>query len=715
MTTATTRDLLLEIGTEEIPARMLDQGAADLRACVEQALASEGLAATGGRTFHSPRRLAVLLSGLPARQADREDIAYGPAVRAAFDAEGRPTKAAEGFARSQGVDPSLLERMNGPKGEVVGVRKAVAGRDTLDVLADALPVALGRLAFPKAMRWASGTGPFARPVHWIVALFGDQVVPLTFCGIASGRSTRGHRFQAPEPVEVGCPDDWEGLLVARRVTVRPEVRRAAIDAALADAVREPGCTFLANDALKSEVANLVEDPNFAIGTFDPDFLNLPREVLVTAMASHQRYFAMQDADGRLLPRFGVVANNRTRDMAVVVRGNERVLAARLYDARFFWNQDLKSGIGAMAQRLPQRLFLKGAGDMAEKTTRVRDLAAALADAAGLDAAVRADTLRAAELCKADLMSNLVGEFPELQGVMGMYFARAAGESEAVAQAIREHYLPRFAGDDLPATPAGAVLALADRIDSIVACFRAGAIPTGSKDPLALRRQAIGVLKLLADLGFKGVTLARVLELAGLAVGDPVRDTVFGFFRDRFHGILTGDFDVPADFANALLDTRGDDRPADVITMAVALRDFARRTDGFTDFLDNVFKRVANILKQADDKVPGWRDAARAQGLLDIDAGAAGALETEVERGLDDARRAALGAYHAAMDSGDYDALLGAMYSFRDPLARFFGSGRDGVPVLIEGDEQKRLARLALLYRVFSLFNWYADFTRISTR
>lgn len=715
MTTATTRDLLLEIGTEEIPARMLDPGAADLRACVEQALAAEGLAATGGRTFHSPRRLAVLLTGLPTRQADREDVAYGPAIRAAFDAEGRPTKAAEGFARSQGVDPSALERLNGPKGEVVGVRKAVAGRPTVEVLATALPAALARLAFPKSMKWAGGTGPFARPVHWIVALFGTEVVPFAFCGIASGRSTRGHRFQAPDPVDVPDPAAWESLLAARFVAVRPEARRAAIDAALEGAARESGCTFLAGEALKSEVANLVEDPNFAVGAFDPDFLQLPREVLVTAMASHQRYFAMQDADGRLLPRFGVVANNRARDMAVVVRGNERVLAARLYDARFFWNQDLKHGIASMAERLPQRLFLKGAGDMAEKTARVRDLVAAVADAAGVDATVRADAVRAAALCKADLMSNLVGEFPELQGVMGMYFARAAGEGEAVAQAIREHYLPRFAGDALPATPAGALLALADRVDAIVACFRAGAIPTGSKDPLALRRQAIGVLKLLADLGFKGVTLARLLDLAGLPAGDPVRDAVASFLRDRFHGILTGDHEVPADFANALLDVQGLARPADVVTMAVALRDFARRTEGFTDFLDNVFKRVANILKQADDKAPGWREAAGAKGLLDVDAAGADDLETDLERAVDDARRAALGAYHGALESGDYDALLAALYSFRDPLARFFGSGREGVPVLIEADERKRLARLALLHRVFSLFNWYADFTRISTR
>lgn len=715
MTTATKRDLLVELGTEEIPARMLDPGVAELRGCVEQALDAAGLPAAGGRAFHSPRRLAVLLTGIPERQPDGEDIAYGPAVRAAFDADGNPTKAAQGFARSQGVDAAALERIVGPKGEVVAVRKAVVGRPAREVLAEILPAALARVAFPKSMRWADGIGPFARPVHWIVALFGDEVVPFAFCGVPSGRTTRGHRFQAPEAVDVPCAGDWEGIVSSRFVTVRPEARRAAIDAALADAERSMGCTFLANEALRAEVANLVEDPNFAVGGFDPDFLQLPAEVLVTAMASHQRYFAMRDADGRLMPRFGVVANNRPRDMAVVVRGNERVLAARLYDARFFWNQDLKAGIATMADRLPQRLFLKGAGDMADKAARVGALVAALADAVGAAPAVREVALRAAVLCKADLMSHLVGEFPELQGVMGMYFARSAGEIEDVARAIQEHYLPRFADDDLPATPAGSLLALADRLDSIVACFRAGAVPTGSKDPLGLRRQAIAVLKMLNTPAFRAVGLGQAFELAGLEAGNPLRDQVAAFFRDRLHGILTGDYDVPADFANALLDTRGEGRVADTVTMGVALRDFARRTEGFTDFLDNVFKRVANILKQAEEKLPGWRDAAERAGLLTVDGNVPGTFETTLEREVEDARRAALGAYRAAADSGDYEALLGALYSFRDPLARFFGSGRDGVPVLIEADERKRLARLALLHRVFALFNWYADFTRISTR
>jgi len=708
---STTGNLLVEIGTEEIPARMLDRGASDLQSLIQEALVAQGLPPVEGRFFHSPRRLAVYLTGIPVRQEDREEVVYGPGVKIAFDENGELTKAAIGFAKGQGVDPSQLMRLNGPKGEVVGIITKVTGRQTVDVLKEILPAAIEKLTFPKAMRWASGTGPFARPVHWLVALFNNDVIPFTFCGIESDRLTRGHRFLAPDVVAVPSADQWEQILATHHVMVRPEQRRAAIDQALVDAAKKLGCTFIAEEALKSEVANLVEEPHFVIGSFDPDFLKLPREVLISAMASHQRYFAMEDQEGHLLPKFGVVSNNLATDMNVVVQGYERVLAARLYDARFFWDQDLKTGIEEMAKRLPQRLFLKGAGDMAEKTARVTALVKSLAEHAGLDETIKADAIRAAQLCKADLMSHLVGEFPELQGQMGMYFARAAGESEAVALAIAEHYLPRFAQDSLPTSHPGALLALADRIDSIVACFRVGAIPTGSKDPLGLRRQAIGVLKLLANQGYKRITLKQLFDIA--EVDAKLQSELEGFFRDRFHGILSQEHGVPADFANALLDIQGQGRPADVITMALALRDFAQKTEGFTDFLDNVFKRVANILKQADEKVAGWRQTALEQGLLEADLDQK--FVTEVEKELDATRKQALAAFNAAVESGDYEALLTALYSFRDPLARFFGSGRDGVPVLIEADEQKRLMRLALLHHVFVLFNWYADFTKISTR
>jgi glycyl-tRNA synthetase beta chain len=479
-----------------------------------------------------------------------------------------------------------------------------------------------------------------------------------------------------------------------------------------------GCRFLKNEGLLNEVANLVESPVFAIARFDEDFLRLPREVLVTAMGSHQRFFAMEDDQGRLMPSFGVVSNTKARDMAVVARGNQRVLAARLFDARFFHEVDRKHGLEAMRARLPERLFLKGVGDMAVKSTWVRDLARRLCDiASGVDDSTRATAGEAADLAKADLMSAMVGEFPELQGIMGAYYARPQGDPETpVATAIREHYLPRFSGDAIPSTAAGAILAVSDRLDSIYRCFKAGSIPTGSRDPLALRRAAIGLLRIcMGRPELQSISMGSLLAQIQDEKSADLIPQLCAFFEDRFRGILAEDFDVPTDFANAIVPLLSSGAPGDLAIRARALAEFAGGTSDFRDFLDNVFKRVGNLLKQADEKVPGWRDDARAAGLLTTDDDHGDALAHDLEKAVESTRIGALGAYHQARESGSYGPLLAALYSFRDPLSRFFGTGRDGVPVLIEADEGLRLARLALLQRVQALFDWFAEFGRISTR
>ncbi len=712
-----TRDLLLEIGTEEIPARMLDNGVADLARLLSEAVEAAGLPPAGVQTFATPRRLDVCLAGLAVRQADREEVLTGPLVSVAFGPDGAPTKVGEGFARSRGVAPEALERVAGPKGEVVAVRRAIAGRPTIEVLSEVLPAVLARLAFPKSMRWGAGVGPFVRPVHWIACLFGTEIVPFAFVGIASGRFTRGHRFLFPDPVDLPDPSAYESTLRARGVEPLPAARKAVIVAALQAAERDTGFRFLKNDGLLHEVSNLVESPVFAIAKFDPDFLRLPREVLVTAMGTHLRFFAMEDAAGHLVPSFGVVSNTKARDMAVVASGNQRVLAARLYDARFFYQQDRKHGLPAMRDRLPERLFLKGVGDMAVKAGWVKDLALRLCDAAGVDGEARATLSEAAGLAKADLMSAMVGEFPELQGIMGAYYARPHGEPETpVATAIREHYLPRFSGDEIPSTTAGALLAVADRLDSVYRCFKAGAIPTGSKDPLALRRAAIGLLRIVMGRPeLQSLSLGRILAAIDDEKACTVTPQLESFFEDRFRGILAEDFGVPTDFANAIAPLLASGAPGDLAVRARALSEFAAGTSDFRDFLDNVFKRVGNLLKQADDKVPGWRDAAQAAGLLDVEADHGTALAHDLEKEVEATRHAALGAYHGARETGAYADLIAALYSFKDPLARFFGTGRDGVPVLIEADEGKRLARLALLHRVQALFDWFAEFGRISTR
>ena len=714
-----TRDLLLEIGTEEIPARMLDGGVADLRRLVEDGLRVAGLTSTGTTTFATPRRLALVIEGIPVAQSDREEISYGPSISAAFGPDGAPTKAAMGFARGQGVDPAALERVAGPKGEVVGVRRRIVGRPTAVVLADLLPAALAKLTFPKSMRWGVNSGPFVRPVHWVVCLFGADVVPFELCGVQTGRATCGHRFLFPDPIDVPAPLEYAATLASRGVVVCGAERKDTIVRAMADAEKALGCTFLKNEALLAEVANLVESPVFAVGSFDADFLRLPPEVLITAMGAHQRFFAMQDAGGKLLNRFGVVANTKARDPAVVVRGNERVLAARLYDARFFHEVDRKNGLAAMKARLPERLFLKGVGDMAQKSAWVKALALRICVQAGLPDDVTTTVAEAADLCKADLMSAMVGEFPELQGVMGAYYARPQGEAETpVATAIREHYLPRFSGDATPSTLAGSVLAVADRIDSIYRCFQGGAVPTGSKDPLALRRAAIGAMRILmAQPELAGTTVGRLIaEAIGTeSVPPAVTAQLQGFFDDRFRGLLTEDFAVPTDFANATIGFLGEVPPAALAARAQALRDFAGEAADFRDFLDNVFKRVGNLLKQAGEKFPGMADEIVAGGGGDTEGDYGPVLSHELEKAVETTRLAALGAYHSARETGASHDLLAALYSFKEPLARFFGTGRDGVPVLIEEDVPTRVARVALLMRVFNMFSWFADFSRISTR
>lgn len=703
------RPLLLEVGTEEIPARMLRQAAADLARLVEEALDAASLSHSATTPLWTPRRLAVLVEGIPAGQSDREEVVTGPHVAAAFDANGAPTRAAEGFARAQGVRAADLVRVPGPKGEVVAVRRLVPGRDTREVLADVLPGVLSRLTFPKAMHWDGHRGPFVRPVHWICCLFGPDPIGFEFAGIRSGRTTRGHRFLAPAPFDLADPASYVAEMSRRDVVARPDERRARIREALSRVEAESGLRFVLDDALLDEVADLVECPVLEVGSFDPAFLALPREVLITAMAAHQRYFAVEDGRGHLAARFGVVSNTRARDPAVVVRGHERVLAARLHDARFFHEQDLQCGLHRMSERLGERLFLTGAGDMAEKSSRIAEVAVQVCEAAG-----RTEDLplvrRAAALCKADLMSQMVGEFPTLQGVMGRHYALAAGEPEAVAVAIEEHYLPRFAGDALPATDVGAVLAVADRVDSIATCFDIGAIPTGSRDPLGLRRQAIGLLKILIERAWPNVTPGGLLARCR---DDDTGRKAWAFVRERFQGLLTEEYEVPTDFATAVLEGARDKPPSEVVAMAVALRDFSRETAGFRDFLETVFKRVFNLVRQADDKMPEWRERARRMGLLGPLPDPR--LTHEFERAVQEAWASACEALRRARDDGDWRVLLGALYAFKDPLARFFGTGSEGVPVLIETDEEKRVRRLALLWRILDLFEWFADFSKVSSR
>ncbi len=748
------RDFLIEIGTEEIPARMVARAAADLEVLVLAALDQAGLSHGVSEALFTPRRIAVVVRDIPESQADREDIAYGPSVAIARGPDGAWTPAAAGFARGKGRSADDLVELDGPKGRVVALKAIVPGRQTIGVLAETMPAVLAQLKFPKSMRWADGRGPFVRPIHWICCLFGQDVVDVTLIGVKSGRESTGHRFMSGDAFPVTSPAAYVDMLRERHVIVRASERVSMIREQMARCESETGLKFIANDALFDEISNIVELPILITCNFDRDFLRLPVEVLTTAMAAHQRYFAMQDADGRLSCTFGVVCNNRARDMRVVGRGNERVLAARLYDCRFFWEHDLATGLEKMGDRLEGRLFLKDAGTMHDKMRRVAKICDDVADAAGFDRDLKKDLARAARLCKNDLMSSVVCELPEVQGIMGSYYAQAAGENPAVINAIRDHYQPRFAGDRLPGGDVAAALALADRIDSIATCFHVGAIPTGSRDPLALRRAAIAALRIMiANPSLSRLTIPQLLGMAAESRGlmadaksfvavavarvsgkgkDAV--SVEEFMAERFRGILTDEYGVSGDVANAVLPFLcGPDAaaPADLVSRAVAIRD-ALADDTFRQFLDNVFKRVGNLVRKADDEMPGWRDAVGKAGamekigaffaresvhrnLLDPEVDYSETLESPLEKDLELCRITGAVQCVNARERRDYGAVLAVMASFEGPLARFIGSGKDGVPVLLEKDEAKRLVRLALLDRVFSQFNWFADFSRISTR
>ena len=485
------QDLILEIGTEEIPARFLPGALESLRRLAEERLTQARLPFREIKTVGTPRRLALLAFDLEAVQTDQEEIIIGPPRSAAFGEEGQPTKVALGFARAKGVPVEELALLETPKGVYLGLKKKITGRAAVQVLADLLPRLILDLAFPKTMRWGTSTLRFARPIHWIVALYGAEVIPFSLEGLASGRQTYGHRFMAPGPLPLNQAGEYLERLPLGKVVVDPQERRAILTRELESQARQAGGQVLIDPQLLEEVTNLVEFPAPVTGRFDQDFLNLPAEVLVTSMKEHQRYFPLVDEQGKLINRFIAVNNTQVTDEQRVIRGHEKVLRARLSDARFFFKEDTRTPLETKVERLRGVVFHSKLGTSFEKMERVSELAAFLARllVPGKEAPAR----RCARLAKADLTTHMVGEFPTLQGVMGREYARLSGEDPEVAQGISEHYLPLSAQDLPPASDTGALVGLADRFDTLAGFFSLNQIPTGSADPYALRRQAQGVI------------------------------------------------------------------------------------------------------------------------------------------------------------------------------------------------------------------------------
>jgi glycyl-tRNA synthetase beta chain len=684
------KDLFLEIGTEEIPAGFLPKAMADIEALIRKELESVRLGFGEVKTLATPRRMALCVSGLPSLQPDAETTAMGPAKSIAFTPDGKPSKAAEGFARGQGVAVEALTLITTDKGEYLAAVKQEVGRPVHELLAEILPRLIGNIPFKKSMRWGDFDVRFARPIHWIVALFDGVVVPFSFGPIESGTLSRGHRFMGNTTFPVRDFSHYLEECERHFVIPDPAKRKEIIRREIHRTATAAGGHLLADEGLLDEVTYLCEYPSAVHGTFPADFLKVPKEVLITSMRSHQRYFSVLDKDGRLLNCFITINNTMTEDPSVVVKGNERVLRARLSDARFFFEEDQKVKLDERVEALKKVVYQQKLGTSFEKMERFRKLAVDLAEQ--LNPAVKAQTFRAATLCKADLVTGMVGEFPEVQGIMGREYALLEGEQPAVATAIAEHYLPTQAGGELPASDIGAFVSIADKLDTICGCFGVGLVPTGSADPYALRRSALGIINIILDREYRLSLSALIdssLTLLGPKLTRPVAELkteLLEFFRGRVVNLLGDRY--PADAVDAAIAVGHDDL-VDAVARIGALAAFKSRID--FDELAVTFKRVGNIVKE----------------------GVGGELRDAL---FADPAEKALAAYvknvgqtvAAAIAIRDYVTALTEIATLRGPVDDFF----DKVMVMAE-DEQVRQNRLVLLTRIARLFGEIADFGRLS--
>ncbi|WP_302948625.1 glycine--tRNA ligase subunit beta [uncultured Selenomonas sp.] len=588
------RDLLFEIGTEEIPAHVMPHLLEDLAQLAETMLKEHRLSYEKVRTLGTPRRAALIVMGLAERQEDVNTETRGPSVAIAFDADVNPTKAGAGFARGQGVDPSALIQRDG----YVYASVHESGAATAELLTSLLPDLVRAIPLPNSMRWGNLDFRFIRPIRWFVALYGTEIVPFTLAGVTSGNHSRGHRTLAPADFVITSAADYEAACEKAYIIVDPERRRAMICEQITETAKACGGTAEITPDLLEEVLYLVEYPTALSGSFEEKYLALPSEAVITPMRDHQRYFPVKAADGSLLPAFITVRNGGKAHLDVVAHGNERVLRARLADAQFFFDEDRRKSLAEHREKLKTVVFQRGLGSMYEKTERLTALTTAIVEemAAGdADGTALADARRAAELSKADLVTGMVTEFTELQGIMGREYALLDGESPAVACAIDEQYMPRFAGDELPQTPLGVALSVADKIDNIVGTFSQGRIPTGSQDPFGLRRQALGLVLMLIEQESTMLLSDLVDEACDLYDLEEFRDKmqvyVADFIRLRLKNVLS-ERGVRYDVQEAVL---GDvDLVADVPVRAAYVERLLASEGG--DALVQSFVRVGNIAR-----------------------------------------------------------------------------------------------------------------------
>jgi glycyl-tRNA synthetase beta chain len=686
------RTLLLEIGTEEMPARFVAGACEQLKEKVEKWLQHNRIAYGEVASFETPRRFAVMIKGVSEQQEDINEELRGPAKKIAVDENGEWTKAALGFARGKGLAPEDLYLQEVGGVEYVFARKHQAGQPTAELLPQLQDVITG-LSFPKNMRWGAYDLRFVRPIRWLVAMFGADVIPMNITGIQSGKETQGHRFLG-RPVQIEQPEQYVSALAEQYVLADPEERKQRILAQIKELEAEKGWTVPIDQGLLDEVIHLVEYPTVLFGSFEEEYLEIPQEVLVTSMREHQRYFPVQNAQGELLPHFVTVRNGDDRALETVARGNEKVLRARLSDARFFYQEDQKLKIEDALARLENVVFHEELGTIGDKIRRIQEAAAAIGQKAGLSTVETDKLSRAAAISKFDLVTQMVYEFPELQGIMGERYARLAGEDETVARAIFEHYLPRFAGDVLPQTNEGAVLSIADKLDTIVGCFAIGIIPTGSQDPYALRRQASGIVQILLDKQLH-ISLDELFDIA-LSILDSksllkrdrkeIKQDLREFFALRLKNLLQ-EQGVRYDVIDAVLSVDAT-RVTDVVVRAEAVME-AVRMEAFKGIAES-FNRVNNLAQKATSK--------------DVHTEL---FQTEEERALFVAYEATKEEVQSLLASREFAKALDRMAGLKPAIDGFF----DKVMVMVE-DEKIKANRLALLGAIAALVFGLADFSKI---
>ncbi|MCG6971852.1 MAG: glycine--tRNA ligase subunit beta [Desulfobacterales bacterium] len=691
------KTLLLEIGTEEIPAGYIEPALQSLSSTLLQKMTDARIEHGQAQVFGTPRRLAVEVKDVADKQKSLTSEMMGPPEKVGFDGTGKPTTAAVKFAEKVGVSLNALTVKETNKGRYVCAMVSERGLATRTLLKAMLPEVILATPFPKTMKWAQLNIFFARPIHYIVALLGNQTIPFELGDTKSGRYSFGHYFMQPSKVKIASPEDYVKTLKDAQVVIDFEERRKLVETEINKAAKGVGGKVLPDEELIDINKNLVEYPIATAGKFDDEFLEIPAEILITAMRHHQKYFAVVDDKGSLMSSFIAVNNTRTKDMNLVATGHQRVLRARLADAQFFYKSDVQESMDDWVERLKGVLFQAKLGSMYEKVQRVQKIAAYLADATGQKPTAKKQVMRAAWLCKADLVSQVVNEFPNLQGVMGRIYADVKKEPKAVAAAVEEHYRPTYSGGPLPETAIGGLLSIADKIDSICGFFSVGLVPTGASDPYALRRQGIGIIQIMNDRGFS-FSLKKMIEkslgiygIKGTKKVKEIADPIYTFIQNRMTYQLVEE-GFSKDVIAAVADTDADNVP-NVWHRVRAIQDLKAAAD--FEPLAVAFKRVVNIIKKADLPVRKTVDE-----IL---------FEHASEKALYLAYKDLQGKVSGHLDKGRFDQAFREIAKLRDPVDAFF----DGVMVMSK-DKKIRNNRLSLLAMISDLFGQFADFSKIST-